>query len=94
MAFFGGAKHEKGVERETRAVEEGAEKMTPVHTPVFVPFHFIFSAPSAIARVSRSSLALRFSSFALETSLIKKKGDKMKDVVHPVECLFSFQLIF
>ena len=73
MAFFGKAKHETGVERETRAVGEGAEKMTPVHTPLFVPFHFTFSAPFAIARVSRSSLALRFPSFALETSLINNR---------------------
>ena len=70
--FFGRAKHETGVELEIRAVGEGAEKRTSVHTPLFVPFNFIFSAPSAIARVSRSSLALRFPSFALETSLIKK----------------------
>ena len=73
MAFFGRAKHETGVERETRAVGEGAEKMTPVYTPLFGPFHFIFSAPSAFARVSRSSLALRFPSFTLETSLIKER---------------------
>ena len=72
LGFFGQAKHETGVELETRAVGEGAGKRTPVHTPLFVPFNFIFSAPSAIARVSRSSLALRFPSFALEISLIKK----------------------